>query len=60
MTTPLTITSLSQGSLRKTPRSDEAYWQDHADEPRQGDLPFRQATKIEWPRWSLRSWADHQ
>lgn len=60
MTTPLTITSLSQGVLRKPARSEEDYWQGHNDAPQHEDLPFWQEMKIEWPRWSLRRRADRQ
>jgi hypothetical protein len=58
MTTPLTITSLSQGILRKPPQSEDAYWEQHAEQPKLDDLPFWRPMKIEWPRWSLRRRAD--
>lgn len=58
MTTPLTITSLSQGVLRKPTQSEDAYWESHAEQPQPEDLPFWHAMKIEWPRWSLRRRAD--
>ena len=58
MTTPMTITSLSQGVLRKPTQSDEAYWDQHADQPLHEDLSFWHAMKIEWPRWLLRRRAD--
>lgn len=58
MTTPLTITSMQQGILRQTPKSEDAYWKRLDDEPQLEDLPFWHALKIEWPRWSLRRRAD--
>jgi hypothetical protein len=58
MTTPLTITSLSQGALHKPPQSEDAYWQRYNVQPELEDLPFWHAIKIEWPRWSLRQRAD--
>jgi hypothetical protein len=58
MTTPLTITSLSQGTLRKPPQSEDAYWERHPEQPQLEDFPFWHAMKIEWPHWSLRRWAD--
>jgi hypothetical protein len=58
MTTPLTITSLSQGILRKPPQSEESYWDRHAEQPQLEDMPFWHALKIEWPRWLLRRRAD--
>jgi hypothetical protein len=54
MTTPLTITSLSQGVLHKPHQSEDAYWQRHSVRPELEDLPFWHELKIEWPRWSLR------
>ncbi len=59
MTTPLTITSLSQGNLNAAPRSDEGYWSRFREEPQIEDLPFWHDLKIEWPRWSLRRRAGH-
>lgn len=58
MTTPLTITSLSQGILREPPQSEDAYWDRHHEQPHLEDMPFWHAMKIEWPRWSLRRRAD--
>jgi hypothetical protein len=58
MTTPTTITSLSQGILRKQPPSEEAYWERLSERPHLEDLPFWQSMKIEWPNWSLRRRAD--
>ena len=60
MTTPLTITSMSQGVLRDAARSEEAYWQGYDRQPQPEDLPFWHAMKIELPRWSLRRRADHE
>jgi hypothetical protein len=58
MTTPFTITSLSQGILRKPPQSEGAYWEQLAEQPHHEDLPFWHAMKVEWPHWSLRRRAD--
>jgi hypothetical protein len=58
MTTPLTITSLSQGILQKPSQSEDAYWQRYAEQPELEDLPSWHALKTEWPRWSLRRKAD--
>jgi hypothetical protein len=58
MTTPLTITSLSQGALRKLPQSEKAYWERHAEQPQLEDLPFWHALKIGLHRWPLRRRAD--
>jgi hypothetical protein len=58
MTTPLTITSLSQGILRKQPLSEKAYWDSQTENPHLEELPFWHAVKIEWPEWSLRRRAD--
>ncbi|KAF0113527.1 MAG: hypothetical protein FD150_2007 [Rhodobacteraceae bacterium] len=59
MSTPLTITSLSQGVLRELPKSEDEYWQRLDEQPPSRDLPFWHALKIEWPRGLLCRWADH-
>lgn len=59
MTTPLTITSLSQGNLRELPKSDSDYWDRLQERPQNEALSFRHLLKVEWPRWPLRRRADH-
>lgn len=58
MTTPLTITSLSQGVLHQPSLTEDAYWQRHATQPEPENLPFRHRLKIAWPHWSPRRRAD--
>lgn len=54
MTTPLTITSLSQGVLHRPARSEEAYWAGHQqNDPSTEDGRFWNGVRITWPRWSL-------
>lgn len=59
MTTPLTITSLSQGNLHELPKSDSDYWDRLQEQPRHEALCFRHVLKVEWLRWPQRRRADH-
>lgn len=59
MITPLTITSLNQGTL-KSPPTEEEYWAKHLAEAQTELPPFWNVLKFEWPRWSLRRRADQE
>ncbi|MES2916323.1 MAG: hypothetical protein V4753_14495 [Pseudomonadota bacterium] len=51
MITPLTITSLSQGTLRATPQSEDAYWASFSEQPKPESPADRPAPMIAWPLW---------
>jgi hypothetical protein len=54
MTTPLTITSLSQGRLNAAPKSEAEYWARFTSKASAKPQPFWRPVRIVWPRWTLR------